>query len=50
MACVEHECLSAVCGWYGATNTTVQVCPQCGGRTLSTYDEVGDRDDSADDE
>lgn len=39
MACLEHQC--TVCGWWDADNEgRMHVCPVCGGRVVTTYDEA----------
>jgi len=38
MACLDHNCI--VCGWWDASNEPVHVCPECGGRVHTTFDET----------
>lgn len=42
MACMEHQCTNHKCDYFEMNNETVKVCPKCGSKVISFFDEEGD--------
>lgn len=43
MACLEHRCRD--CDFVWLDNQPCKECPKCGGKVITHWDEVADRDD-----
>lgn len=39
MACLENVCTRHSCGWGQFSNEVIKVCPRCGDRVISFFDE-----------
>jgi predicted nucleic acid-binding Zn-ribbon protein len=42
MACMEHKCTRHGCTYHDFNNETVKVCPLCGSKVISYFDEYPD--------
>lgn len=42
MSCMEHRCTK--CDWFALDNKSHKVCPVCGEKVLSYFDEEGDHE------
>ena len=48
MACMEHICFK--CNWWFMDNTTRKLCPKCGTKIRSYFDEEADHHDTIEEE
>lgn len=45
MACMEHRCTQ--CDWFEMDNESHKICPKCGAKVISYFDEQNDYDREA---